>query len=137
MVQSIIWGDPEKYRPGSKSNNRFLLETNFHKVSADPNQYPDEWRLKLDTRREWRREEESGKMVIHDEWVTAEIRDIEGQKIEPSVVQRNGYIVPVIQASYARDNEKFGLVLTMIQGLYTPPEDKEEEGWEMDFSEGS
>lgn len=135
LVKSIVWSDPEKYRHGSKSNNRFLLETNFFKVSGDPEQYPDEWRFKLDTRKEWKKNDETGKMEIEREWVVTELRDVEGNAVDPSSVQRNGHIVPIIQATYSRDNEKFGVVLTVLQGLYYPPEQTEEESWQMDLSE--
>lgn len=136
MLKETIWANPEKYRRGSKNANRFTLEENFIKSSSDPMLYPDEFRCRLATLREWVKDaDDPSKVVLANESCATTFFTDDQTTVDPSEIQNGGEMYPVIQASYYRENEKFGLVFTVLQGHYFPPvkREVEKESWEIDY----
>lgn len=111
-VKAEIWADPSKYKPGAASNTRFVFDDNFIRPSTDPSMYPDELITKLSVRRL------ASLDNSQDEIVDAEIFT-DGPDgpvpVDPQDITNGSYVIPIIKISYFRNNEHFGLTLTVLK----------------------
>ena len=118
-VRDQIWSNPNKYKPGSITNQRFYFDEGLVKPSSDPIMYPDELQTRLSTKR------------VPD--VTGAISDIVDAEIfqesvngpeyvAPEDITAGSHIIPIIKISYNRNIDKFGLVLTVLKAKYFPSE---------------
>lgn len=118
-VHDAIWLNPEKYRPGSKTNSRFTFDFDIAKPSSDPSLYPDEIRTRLATR--WT--DNGGEdLVALPKSVFHQTVDGEQVVVDPANIAAGSFIIPVIKLSYFRNGDRFGLVMTVLKGMYFPPE---------------
>lgn len=136
-VRSIIWCNPEKFKPGAKTNTRFLFDQDIFKKSSDPNLYPDELRCKLSSSRQSSMEEG---VPVYEDLVDANLfMLVDGRPtpVDASAIQAGWYVVPVIKFSYYRNVERFGLTMTVIKGHVIPveqgPRGPMNEEWVIDY----
>lgn len=121
-VKDIIWANPEKFKPGAKTNTRFLFDEDIMKKSSDPNLYPDELRCRLSSNRQSSMEDG---VQVYEDVVDADLfMMVDGAPIavDSSSIQAGWYVVPVIKFSYYRNVERFGLTMTVIKGHVIPVE---------------
>lgn len=131
VVQEQIFGAPGKFKPGSKTSGRFSFDIDLLKPSTDPSLYPDEIRTRLMTQRQV--DSASGETV--DKAIAGLMMEGTRERVDPSDIRAGGYLIPIFKVSYYRNVERFGLVLTVMKGLYTPPAPREEDAmeWEIDM----
>lgn len=121
IVKGVITANPDKFKPGAKSAARFTFDNEFFKASTEPSMYADEIRMRLATHREI--QEETGETIDVPDVEFFTLDDNYNRKmVEPHELQSGGYLVPLIKISYFRNVERFGLSLTVLKGLYIPPE---------------
>jgi len=132
VVQEKIYSEPENFRPGSKNPSRFTFDLDLLKPSSDPSLYSDEIRTRLLTRR---RVIESTNEEVDISAADLFTQDEDGNKIlvEPCDIRSGGSMIPILKVSYYRNVERFGLVLTVLKGIYSPPPPREEDEMEWDF----
>lgn len=121
-VKSIIWANPGKYKPGSVSNTRFVFDDGFIRPSNEPGVYPDELVTRLSVRRFTDTEGAEGEYTeIVDTDITMDTAD--GQvAVDPKDVANGSTMIPIIKISFNRNQERFGLVLTVLKAKYFPNE---------------
>lgn len=110
-VKTQIWSQPEKFKPGAKTNTRFLFEEQVIKPSPDPTLYSAELRCRLSTNR--------------DEKVDADLFVMEGHTkvpIDPCDITAGSSVIPIFRINYFRNIERFGLVLTVVKAQIFPGE---------------
>lgn len=140
-VWKTIYASPDKYKPGAKSNARFSFSHDLIKPSSDPNMYPDEIRARLSSKRQANDEEPTEFMDIVDTIIFKKDEEFGSLVVEPYDIKAGGYMIPVIKISYYRNGDTFGLVMTVLKGMYFPPTDNEGIGrisnaeWNMDISD--
>lgn len=121
IVKDIITANPDKFKPGAKNASRFTFDNEFFKASTEPGMYADEIRMRIATNRQI--QEETGETI---DVPTVEFFTLDDQynrkMVEPHELQSGGFLVPLIKISYFRNVERFGLSLTVLKGLYIPPE---------------
>jgi hypothetical protein len=131
-VKYNIWNVPDKFKPGSKTNARFVFENDIFKTSTEPGIYPDEIRTRIDSRR----------VVVEGASETVDVPQVDfykmgydysREKVEAHEIRSGGFIIPLISIAYFRNGEKFGLSLTILKGLYQPPEIKNRQNMELDL----
>lgn len=131
VVQEQIFSAPAKFKPGSKTSGRFSFDIDLLKPSTDPALYPDEIRTRLLTQRNV--DNTTGEAV--DKAIAGLMMEGSRELVEPADIRAGGYLIPIFKVSYYRNVERFGLVLTVMKGLYFPPEAREEDAmdWEIDL----
>lgn len=126
-VRAAIWNSPDTYKPGAKSNARFVFDDVIAPAS-DPI-YPDQIRCRLSTH-----EEPSGRVVDADLFCQEDGMNV---AVEPGDIQAGWEIVPVIRVGYHRVGEKFGMTLTLVKGMVfkteRPNNRVNNEDWEMEI----
>jgi len=110
-VKTKIWEEPGKYKPGATSNQRFIMDTDYHKESSDPASYPDELRTRLLVIKS-----SSTSEVDQDDHVMTEMI-MNGEPIHPTSIKAGMYITPIFRTSYFRNIDRFGIQLTCLKGL--------------------
>lgn len=107
--QDVVRADPAKFKVTSRRGPSF--PNWIVAPSRDPDLYPNELRCRLSTRRL------EGDQVE----CTAVIRSND-EYIQPQQVWSGGYMTPIIKLGYYKNNDDFGLSLTVIAANYTAPE---------------
>lgn len=133
-VKALIWANPAKYKPGSLTASRFAFDDGFIRPSTEPGVYPDELVTRLSVRR----------FAEGDEGEYTEIVDtdivMDGPdgpvSVDPKDVANGSTMIPIIKVSYNRNNERFGLVLTVLKAKYFPNDNAagrvDNSAWEFD-----
>lgn len=118
VVKGQIWSNPQRYRPGSLTNARFTFDdTSCLKPSSNPSIYPDELVTKLSVRRTITTDT-NGEEVFADIPDTDFLLDNGDGMIDtilPNDITAGSVIQPIFKISYNRNNERFGLVLTVLK----------------------
>lgn len=143
-VRSQIWANPNKYKPGSMTSQRFYFDGGFIKPSSDPIMYPDELQTKLSTVRVMNNTPNHfSEIPSYTEVCDADIF-MDGPDgpiaVKPEDITAGSHIIPIIKIAYYRNVEKFGLVLTVLKAKYFPSEylpiDKiSNDSWTFDMSD--
>jgi len=132
IVKTNIWSAPEKFKPGSKSNSRFVFENDIFKASSEPGIYSDEIRFRIASRRG--AVEGTGETIDIPEVEFYKLGyDFSREKVEPYEIRSGGSMIPMIKVSYFRNGDKFGLTLTVLKGLYSPPDINSPQSMELDL----
>lgn len=127
----------DKYKPGAKTSARFTHDGEVVKPSSDPSLYPDEIRTRLSSKRQ---QADINGDIQYLDVVDAVLTNVSTlENVEPSAIKAGGSIIPVIKFSYYRNIEKFGLVLTVLKGVYYPPAESpsatlSNADWQMDIT---
>lgn len=122
-VRETVWAAPDKFKPGSKTNARFMWH-DVARPSSDPTLYADELHCRLSTYKHEALGGQPGEMV--DVVNTAFFTVDEGvpTTIDPVEICAGSYVVPVIKFSYQRNLESFSLVMTVLKAWVFKGEDK-------------
>lgn len=132
QLKASIWARPDKYKPGSKSSARFTFDNDIFKTSAEPGIYSDEIRTRIASYRKIH--EESGETIdVPDVDFYTMDENYDRTMVEPHELKAGGYLIPMIKVSYFRNIERFGLVLTVMKGLYDPPEPRKDTSKELEL----
>lgn len=110
-VKAAIWADPAKYKPGATSNQRFVMDTDYHKESSDPATYPDELRTRLQVIKSPTTSE-----MDQDDHIVTEMY-FNGELIHPTSIKAGMYITPIFRINYFRNIDRFGIQLTCLKGI--------------------
>lgn len=114
-VKTAIWANPSKYKPGAASNARFVFDDNFIRPSTDASMYPDELITKLSVRRlTYPDNSEDEPQEVVDAEIFADGPD-GPVPVDPLDITNGSYVIPIIKISYFRNNERFGLTLTVLK----------------------
>lgn len=106
-LHDTISTDPTRFKVRNKPTfNNFIVVP-----SKDPSIYGPELRTRLATMR-------NGKDV-NDVTCTA-IIECNGESVDPSQVWSGSYMTPVFRLNYYKDNDDFGLALTVLKAEYEP-----------------
>lgn len=112
-VKAGIWANPSKFKPGAATNARFVFDDNFIRPSTDATMYPDELLTKLSVKRIT---PDNGEEMV--ELVDAELF-MDGPDgpvhVNAEDITNGSEVVPIIKISYFRNNERFGLTLTVLK----------------------
>lgn len=118
-VKNQIWSNPSRYKPGSTTNVRFVMDDgSIIRPSSAPAMYPDELLTRLSVRRIYNEhaDEEGSFTEFVDADILVDNPDGDGlMTITPEAVVAGMIVVPIIKISYNRNNERFGLVLTVVK----------------------
>jgi len=113
-VKTAIWTNPGKYKPGAATNTRFVFDDNFIRPSSDPAMYPDELLTKLSVRRVTPQANEDEPEEVVDAELFADGPD-GPVPVDPQDITNGSYVIPIFKISYFRNNERFGLTLTVLK----------------------
>lgn len=135
-VETMIWAHPDKFKPGAKDASRFVFDLDVVRPSSDPALYPDELRVRLATYRKPGDDDPDSYINVVNSHLF--MMDEAGQdvNVDPSSIQAGGFMTPIFKVSYFRNLDRFGLVLTVLKGMYIPPNDTpaSNKEWVMDTS---
>ena len=138
-----VQSDPERFKPGAKSSQRFLFDNdliNLIKPSNDPTMYPDQFTMRLSTERsEEAREDSEGNIVQHvvNASLFRVLEDGTNETVSPESITAGSFVHPIIKLSYFRNVDRFGLRATLLRGRVYPRETTPgiaNDDWEMDTS---
>lgn len=135
-IRDAIWSDPAKFRPGALNASRFVMEEPI-KPAKDSFLYPDELVLRLSTTRVPATDTEETHDVPNTLFFYVDGNGQEHQ-MEASDITAGSEIVPIIRTQYFRNNDRFGLVFTVLKAQVFPPSQTEtgairNEDWVMDY----
>lgn len=141
-VENQIWQNPERFKPGCKSNSRFTFDHDIIKPSADPAAYPDQLVCQLSTRRKTGTgyDEDGAAITTTHRFVDADLFCVEDsmrREMTPEEVLAGSVVVPMFKFSYFRNIDRFGLRVTLIRGHIAPPEIKprvDNKDYEFDYA---
>lgn len=111
-LRGAVMSDHGKYKVNPRNTpsfSKFIVQP-----SNNPDLYPDEIRCRLHTI-------PTGP-EIDDREITAVFVDETNNPVEPSDIWGGGIMVPIFKLSYYKQGDDFGLQLTVLKGLYQPPE---------------
>ena len=111
-VRSGIWANPSKFKPGASSNTRFVFDDNVIRPSTDAVMYPDELLTKLSVKRVNGEDEEVQEIVDAELFMDGPDGPI---PVNAEDITNGSEVIPIIKISYFRNNERFGLTLTVLK----------------------
>lgn len=114
QVEAAVSAQPDRFRPGIKNLALLQYDRDFIRPSSYSADYPNELRVKLAVKREYDGQGESVDMI---ETVFV---DEEGERIDPEDLRAGSELVPILRIGYYRNNNKFGLNITMIKAKVFP-----------------
>lgn len=134
-VEKTIWANPDRFKPGAKSNSRFTFDHDIVKPSSDPASFPDQLSCRLSSLRR-QRLDDSGEF---DEIVDAELFRVEDGisiKMDPAEITADSEVIPIIRLTYFRNVDRFGLTATILKAQVFPSEGRQKmdnAAWEFDL----
>lgn len=119
-LEPIILAEPDVFKPGTKSGQRFVFDKSIIKNSNKPNLYMDELRCRLATKRV-----DQGNGMAEDQPITQLIVvDESGAEtfIDPADIRAGSSMIPIFRVGYSRNNDIFEIQLTLLKARYFPVE---------------
>lgn len=122
-------GERIKAAPGQfKFSSLFVAAMSVTTASSNPDLYPNELRCRLSTTR-------TGPDIDSQEITTAfHLRTDMNKKLDPQEIRARGTIIPIFKLGYYKLGEAYGIELTLLRGLYSPPEDMSIANEEYEFA---
>lgn len=110
-VENVVSANPDKFKPGLKNMALLQFDRDFIRPSSYGSDLPNELRVKLAVKKG---EEEE------DVEIETQFCDEAGEKFEYENIDNSCEMIPIIRVGYYRNNNKFGLNLTLLKGLVFP-----------------
>lgn len=114
-VENVVTATPDKFKPGLKNAALLQFDRDFIRPSSYSAELPNEFRVKLSIKKD--QVDENGEVV---DVVDTQFVDEEGNTVDYADVESGSEMVPIIRIGYYRNNNKFGLNLTLLKGLVYP-----------------
>lgn len=125
-VENVVSASPDKFKPGLKNSAILQFDRDFIRPSSYSAELPNEFRVKLSVKKD--QVDENGEVVT---MVDTLFVDEEGKSIDYQDIYSGSEMVPIIRVAYYRNNNKFGLNLTLLKAMVYPGAKKRK----MDYSE--